>query len=367
MFHFFKHIDHHRHTSAGSVLAVVLGLIALASFVLIAFMEEATAKIKYSGLFSNRDDLRVHAFSTLETTLAVINEIREIDWGLYGPAQGWGNPFYYARIEPQEDLDVEIMIEDETGKISLHMATQQTLNILFEEMGLSFDDSEELTDALLDWTDADDLTHLNGAESAFYDIGDHPYRPANQPLQSWDELRLIKGFDTLFFDSEGNPNDYYRQFLSAVSTYHNGKVNINSAGPLVLAVISRVDAIDTEGLYVYLIGDDGVRGTDDDRLIIDRNHPYFPGDPARGSRSGMVDMHAEVLNITVSVRRGESSFLLNAIVSWSGANPSAAATTAKLDPETSQTSQQKQPTMVDFGTVLGYPFQIMRLIENRRL
>lgn len=367
MFPFSKCADRRRYASPGSILAVVLGLIALAGFVLVAFMEEATARIKYSGLFSNRDDLRIQAYSMLETTFAVINEIREIDRGLYGPAQGWGDPLGYAQIEPPEEFEVEIVIEDETGKISLFRIAPQTLNVLFEEMGIPLDEAEPLTDALLDWTDEDDLTRLNGAESDFYETIDPPYKPANAPLQSWHELRLIKGFDTLFFDQEGNPNDHYRQFLSAVSPYHDEPVNINSAGPLVLTVLSRVEGIDIIGLSEYLNGDDGVRGTDDDRLIIDRGHPYYPGGQQQGGQSRIAGMMTGLFKITVSVHRGEAGFLLSTIAAWSGANPSAASRTVEPALATQQTEKLKQAEKIDYGSVLGYPFRILHLSENRRL
>ncbi len=367
MYPFSKRADRRRYASPGSILAVVLGLIALAAFVLVAFMEDATARIKYSGLFSNRDDLRIQAYSMLETTFAVINEIREIDRALYGPAQGWGDPLGYAQIEPPEDFDVEIIIEDETGKISLYRITPLTLNVLFEEMGIPLDEAEPLTDALLDWTDEDDLTRLNGAESDFYETIDPPYKPANSPLQSWNELRLVKGFDTFFFDPEGIPNDHYRQFISAVSLYHDEPVNINSAGPLVLTVLSRVEGIDIMGLTEYLNGDDEVRGTGDDRLIIDRGHHYFPGGQQQGGRSGMADMVTGLFKITVSVHRGEAGFLLSAVAAWSGANPGAASRTVEPALTVQQTERPKQAEKTDYGSALGYPFRILHLSENRRL
>ena len=114
-----------------SILAAVLGMIALASFVVLAFMQEATDRIKYSGLFQNRDELRVEAYSLLDATIAVISEIQEIDGALYSPNQGWNDPLGYAQIEINNDLKIEINIEDETGKISLSQANPLILNTPF--------------------------------------------------------------------------------------------------------------------------------------------------------------------------------------------------------------------------------------------
>ena len=45
----------------GSIIVLVLVLVVLLTFIVVAFLEEATAKIKYYGLFHNRDDLRTDA------------------------------------------------------------------------------------------------------------------------------------------------------------------------------------------------------------------------------------------------------------------------------------------------------------------
>ena len=153
----------------GSVLIAVLALIALLSFIMIEFMEEAMTKIRYYGLFYNRDDLRTEAYSALETSLAVINEIREIDRGLYSPVQGWGAPLRYAQVPFDPTVDISVRVVDESGKIPLATASPLLLNILFEEMGIEFTVAQLLTDSLLDWTDTDDLTRLNGAEADRYE------------------------------------------------------------------------------------------------------------------------------------------------------------------------------------------------------
>ncbi len=352
----------------GAILIAVLALITLVSFIVLEFIEEATDKIRYFGLFYNRDDLRTEAYSMLETTLAVIDEIREIDRGLYSPAQGWGNPLQYSQIEVPPGLAVNISIEDESAKISLRQADQLKLNILFEELEIPLTDAEILTDSLLDWIDEDDLTRLNGAESEFYEDSEVPFQPANDHIQSWEEFRLIREFDQFFFDENGFPNSTFRQFQSAISLYHDGPTNLNSANGLVLNVVSRVDAYDTTGLFDYLNGADGERGTPDDRLVDSRNHPFFPsGVPSRG---GMADLQSQVLKVSVTVERGEASFLTTAIVSWTGSNPGANAAPTQAEPSSTRDSIDGRPRtapQMDVGASLGYPFEIIRITENFKI
>jgi type II secretory pathway component PulK len=55
--------------------------------------------------------------------------------------------------------------------------------------------ADALTDALLDWRDADDSVRASGAERAWYMAGKLP-APRNDSLASIEELRLVRGFDS---------------------------------------------------------------------------------------------------------------------------------------------------------------------------
>ena len=361
----FKYV-YTRPFNSGSILAAVLGMIALASFVVLAFMQEATDRIKYSGLFQNRDELRIEAYSLLDATIAVISEIREIDGGLYSPSQGWSDPLGYAQIQVSDGLNFEINVEDETGKLSLTQTTPLILNTLFEEMGIPFPDAEILTDSLLDWIDNDELTRLNGAEADYYERLSPPYKPANESLKSLSELFLIQDFDIFFLDDEGIPNHFYDQFKDAISLYHNELVNLNTANTLVHKVISRVDGHDSGILYNYLIGEDKIAGSEDDQLINSRTHPYYP--PALNPNTSMANIYAHVLKITISVSRGDSNFLLSAIIK----NQSVSSTTENNNEEEInyvEGNSSGNATDEDDNSklTLEYPFDILLITENQRI
>src|SRR5204863_189714 len=53
--------------------------------------------------------------------------------------------------------------------------------------------TEEIADAIIDWIDADDNPRPNGAESATYSGMTPPYRCKNGPLDSIEELLLVRG------------------------------------------------------------------------------------------------------------------------------------------------------------------------------
>ncbi|OPY69742.1 MAG: General secretion pathway protein K [Syntrophorhabdaceae bacterium PtaU1.Bin034] len=94
----------------------------------------------------------------------------------------------------------------------------------------------EIVDALIDWLDSnDEVTGSEGAEDHYYK--QQGYRCKNGPLDSLDELLLIKGFDKeLVIDAK------LKDYLTIAPT--DGKININTAP---LEVLYAVLGTETTG------------------------------------------------------------------------------------------------------------------------
>jgi general secretion pathway protein K len=91
-------------------------------------------------------------------------------------------------------------------------------------------DPRALAENLIDWIDADEVSLRGGAEDAEYQRRSPPYRAANRPLLSLDELRMVEGFD-------GRLVEALRPYAT-VYPYHGGSgVNLNTAPPHVLALV----------------------------------------------------------------------------------------------------------------------------------
>lgn len=356
----------------GSILVFVLVFIVLLTFIVTAFLEDATAKIKYYGLFHNRDDLRVDAYSALEIALGIVNQYRDAEGALWGPAQGWGNPLHTFGFSPANASSVTVTFEDESAKLPLQGADYNQLLLLFRTLGFPLNQAEAMADGLLDWMDEDDLRRLNGFDGDDYDRFDPPYRPANRPIQSWDEFRLIEPLRRLFWDETGNAQPAWQAFRSAVSLFHSGPVNINGATPLVLDLLHEQGLIDRNILADYLAGRDRQPGTDDDRIVRAGN-PLFNLTGAQA-----IGTEVTLLRVRVEARRGEARFQLEALVSWAGANPSAGGTRPAQDPALRDTvttpdgaaerqlrARGSARTAPDTAAQLGYPFRFVRLVENR--
>jgi len=76
---------------------------------------------------------------------------------------------------------------DEASKINLNTATKEVL------MGLP-NITEDLVDALIDWRDTDETAQPLGAESDYYSTLPNPYLAKNGPLETVEELLLVKGW-----------------------------------------------------------------------------------------------------------------------------------------------------------------------------
>lgn len=364
--------------SKGSIIVMVLLLVVLLTFIVTAFLAESTAKIKYYGLFHNRDDLRTDAYSALEIALGTVNQYREIEGALWGPEQGWASPLQDFEFQPKNASEVNVSFSDESAKFALQALEADTLLVLFEVLGFSLPQREALTDGLLDWTDADDDRRLNGFDGDDYEDVDPPLKPANGPIQSWDEFRLIEPFREAFFDENGMPLPVWNSFKEAVSLYRtSGNPNINQASATVLAVLEETGQINTRSLQAYKNGSDGEFGTEDDRLI--RSPDGISGIQEAG---GLITT-IELLRVKVVASRGDANFQIDALVTWSGSDASAAdAKSPEVDNRSSardvidenddsaqgrlKRSKGSARTAPSVSADLGYPFRFVRISENRK-
>jgi hypothetical protein len=365
-----------RQGTHGSIIVLVLVFIVLLTFIVVAFLEDATSKIKYYGLFHNRDDLRTDAYSALEISLAVINQYREVEGALWGPAQGWEDPLAKFGFQPRHAQQVRVSFEDESAKFGLQNLEYDTLLALFEILGFDLPEQEALADGLLDWMDEDDEHRLNGTDGEEYEDMDPPYRPANAPIETWDEFKLIVPFNTLFFDETGAPIPQWEQFRQAVSLYHTGPPNVNQASSTILALLQETGALANMLSFMdYKNGMDGEPGTEDDRLIRNNELGFFNGE------SG-VTTEIELLRVKVDAIRGDAAFTVEVLVQWSGSDAGAAdARSADENQARNRSPEDSNPnsardqrrrargsarTAPSVAAELGYPFRFLRITENRK-
>ena len=84
----------------GSVILLVLGLVLLTSFMLMRFIDRAHTELLTEAKHGQQVPLRHEAYSALQITFAVLEDIAAIDEGLHSPNQCLGEPLDYFDYTP---------------------------------------------------------------------------------------------------------------------------------------------------------------------------------------------------------------------------------------------------------------------------
>ncbi len=197
----------------GYVLVAVLIVIVVLALVAYRFTESMTAEYRAGVRTTDDAQAKFAAVSGLHYAAAVLSD-RNTFYGELG-----GNPY------DNTDIFLDVMVPttggrkearfsiisvavvglgsyeqrygviDEASKININslLAMDKTGQLLFDVLMKLPLMTEDIADAIVDWIDADDDSRPSGAESSYYLSLSSPYRAKNGPLNSLDELLLIKG------------------------------------------------------------------------------------------------------------------------------------------------------------------------------
>ena len=145
--------------------------------------------------------------------------------------ENWAKPM---PAFPVEDGFVSGTLQDESGKFNLNSLVNidgtpnPQAKIWFEKLLVRVGLPEKLSEAVIDWQDADDETiGAMGAEASYYQGLPHGYLAPNSKFHSVEELKLVRGF-------EGQKYLQIADYVSAAPA-SDTKVNINTAPAMLLA------------------------------------------------------------------------------------------------------------------------------------
>jgi len=132
---------------------------------------------------------------------------------------------------PLGDGTVRIHLAPVEALIDVNSMSEEEWEFVLEQGGVDEEHWDELIDAFLDWVDDNDLHRLNGAESDDSFYKDKDYEVKNAPLDTIDELRLIKGFnkEVLYGRRAADKEDASRGILHMLTTWSDGRLNPNAA------------------------------------------------------------------------------------------------------------------------------------------
>ncbi len=153
----------------------------------------------------------------------------------------------YANSQTGTGSKVRVRLISETGKIDINMADPVLLKSLMAHAPVDEAEQSSLVGAIIDWHDADDLVHLDGAEKNEYKAAGLSYQPRNKPFQSIEELQMVLGMTADVF-----------KWIKPLVTVDSKQPQVNKqlATKEVLQVLPEIDAALTDDFIAARLDSD---------------------------------------------------------------------------------------------------------------
>ena len=100
-----------------------------------------------------------------------------------------------------DDINVEVILNDESGKVDLNIAPPSLLQSLLIELGLEDSQSANIANAIVDWRDEDNFTRPGGAEDPEYAASGYGYGSKDREFRRIEELNLVYGISPNLFEA----------------------------------------------------------------------------------------------------------------------------------------------------------------------
>ncbi len=232
-----------QHRERGAALIIVLGLVALISTWAVTAAYEDMLSLRRA---ENTQDV-VWAEEASRSALVLSAKILRDDgrdsltddldeiWAQDSPPFAIDDGSVLGHIvDTNRFINLNALV-DKNGKVV--PVVEKQVKALFTLLELD----QGLVDALIDWMDADDRPHgVGGMEDSAY--FDRDYHVENAPLDRWQELHLIRGFDDKIVNLLATATVVRDVPANGFST-----ININTAGARVLmAMMPEMTAADAE-------------------------------------------------------------------------------------------------------------------------
>lgn len=170
----------------------------------------------------NFKDYSVAYHAAASAVKMALKFLEEDDNGFDGEGDDWARPIFYN----YRGITISLRIKDECGMLNVNKLTDTRYYKIARRLFQELEIDPDTADALKDWVDPDSEPSWGGAESEYYrGIG---YLPTNGKARSLGEIRYIKGINDRLF----------KKLENFLTTYGNGKINVNSAPKALLTALS---------------------------------------------------------------------------------------------------------------------------------
>jgi DNA uptake protein ComE-like DNA-binding protein len=210
------------------VLVLVLAVVPVLSLVALTYSEFMLLEYEAAQIAFRKVQARELALSGLDAVrmfLSLDEETQLQSGGWYDNPAIWSERLVVDDTDPRlrgrfsllapamidgTYSDLRSGVQDESAKLNLNalLVVDQLLPGAGRECLMALPGmTEDVADAILDWMDADDEPREFGCEADYYLALDPPYQPKNGPLETIEELLLVRGVTPdLLFGGDTNRN-----------------------------------------------------------------------------------------------------------------------------------------------------------------
>lgn len=230
----------------GIALITILMMVALATILAATIAKRQAYTAESTAYLMRQNQSLLYAKSAEAFFAELLKDDAENAAEVDHLQENWAQPM---PAFPVEDGFVAGVLSDESGKFNLNALLNDNGNVnenaklYFERLLVRVGLPAQISEAVIDWQDADDLPiGPMGAESGYYQGLSNGYLPSNSLFYSVEELKQVRGFE----------DGQYQLLLPYVSALPNRStsININTAPALVLASID--DKLDVNQIQQLL-------------------------------------------------------------------------------------------------------------------
>ena len=242
--------------TGGMAVILVIWIVVILMAMVAEFTYSMRTEINITRNFKEEEEAYQLAIAGIEQAkleLLLVNDLRGIHFNEDNVLIL--DPDEEAQPERKRELgrgSFEYRITDEDGKLNINGATPEQLKTVFLDSGVEAEDVDTIVDSILDWIDTNDLHRLNGAEEDYYQSLDHPYSCKDAPLETIEELLLVKGVTPeIFYGSHAVKNTpgktekdeemRYGGIVNLLTVVGSGQININTSPEPVLVAVLGAD------------------------------------------------------------------------------------------------------------------------------
>ena len=287
-------ISAHTKTSLGSVLLLVLVVVAvmtLGTFTYSVLMQNEYRATHFTGSRLQAHEFAESGITYLRAVLALDDaQLEELGGLIDNPAlmkgmlviddtssghrgrftvlapmmnQGQWTGVKYGLENESAKLNLNALLQQETPSRAATQHTAQTADTPAKRLMALPGMDESIAAAILDWIDEDNAPRENGAEEAYYQQLDAPYKPADGPLTHLDQLLAVRGVTPLLlYGLDTNRNyhvDSHERSLSPLLDADNPGGTLDRGWASYLTVTSAERVVDPDGKPKININSDNLQ------------------------------------------------------------------------------------------------------------